>query len=152
MPAEREGDREIVLDASVAAKLFFDEAGSDAARRILKAGAPLLAPELLFIEMASLAVKRVRRGLSTREEAAAAVKAVRTLIDETAPMADLSDAAFDLAARHGVSAYDGAYLALAVLRDAVMLTADVRFARFVKYGARRRMLELRMLDGSRCRR
>jgi predicted nucleic acid-binding protein len=119
----------IVLDASVAAKLFFHEEGSDAARRILKEGAPLLAPDLLFVEMASLAVTRVRRGLSTPDEAAYAVKSVRALIDVVTPVTALCDRAFQLAITHGFSAYDSAYLVLAAAEGAVMLTADIRFAR-----------------------
>jgi predicted nucleic acid-binding protein len=125
MPAE---DR-LVLDASVAAKIFFQEEGSETARRVLKEGAPLLAPDLLFVEMASLAVKRVRRGLSTPQEAAFAVRSVRDLIDVVTPVATLCDRAFQLAIRHGFSAYDGVYLVLAEAEGAIMLTADVRFVR-----------------------
>jgi len=125
MPAEGR----LVLDASVAAKIFFQEEGSETARRVLKGGASLLAPDLLFVEMASLAVKRVRRGLSTPHDAAFAVRSLRTLIDAVTPVATLCDRAFDLAIQHGFSAYDSAYLVLAEAEGAVMLTADVRFVR-----------------------
>jgi predicted nucleic acid-binding protein len=125
MPAEGR----LVLDASVAAKIFFQEEGSETARRVLKEGAPLLAPDLLFVEMASLAVKRVRRGLSTPQEAAFAVRSVRDLIDAVTPVATLCDRAFQLATQHGFSAYDSVYLVLAEAEGAVMLTADIRFAR-----------------------
>ena len=120
---------DIVLDASVAAKLYFEEAGSAAARRILKLGALVLAPDLLFIELASVGAKRVRRGLSTLEEAAYAVTSISVLIDQVAPTAELCERAFHLAARHGFSAYDGAYLALAERSGAVLLTADTKLIR-----------------------
>jgi predicted nucleic acid-binding protein len=122
------GEGLIVLDASVAAKLFFHETGSDSARRILKEGASLLAPDLLFLEMASLAVKRVRRGLSTSDEAAFAVRSIRALIDAVTPVDVLCDRAFHLAIRHGLSASESAYLVLAQDKGAVVLTADMRFA------------------------
>jgi predicted nucleic acid-binding protein len=54
---------DVVVDASVAAKVFFLEAGSDRARAMLTSGAVIAAPDLLFVEMASLAAKRVGRGL-----------------------------------------------------------------------------------------
>jgi predicted nucleic acid-binding protein len=79
--------------------------------------------------MASLAVKRVRRGLSTPQEAAFAVRSVRDLIDAVTPVATLCDRAFQLATQHGFSAYDSVYLVLAEAEGAVMLTADIRFAR-----------------------
>jgi predicted nucleic acid-binding protein len=118
----------LVVDASVAAKVYFEEAGSKAARRLLKSAPLLLAPDLLFIEMASLAVKRVRRGLATANEAFAAVSSIPAIIDHVTAMEDLSEHAFQLAVRHGFSAYDGAYLALAERSHAIMLTADIKFA------------------------
>jgi predicted nucleic acid-binding protein len=40
--------------------------------------------------------------------------------------------AFSLAVQFGVSAYDGCYLALAMQRELVVTTADVRFARLAE--------------------
>lgn len=122
----------LVVDASVAAKVYFEEAGSAAARRLLKSASLLLAPDLLFIQMASLAVKRVRRGLATADQAVRALISVPTLIDHVTAMDDLSERAFHLAVRHGFSAYDGAYLALAERSRAVMLTADLKVARLAR--------------------
>lgn len=120
---------EMVLDASVAAKFFFHEAGSRAALALRVSGARFIAPDLIYAEMASIAAKHVRR----RDVAYAAARrvqpALRQLLDETVALKDLSEAAFDLAAIYGFSAYDGAYLALARGRGLAVITADVRFAR-----------------------
>jgi predicted nucleic acid-binding protein len=120
---------DFVLDASVAAKAYFLEDGSDSARNVLKSGVTLLSPDLLFIEMASVGAKRVRRGVSTLAEAAVAVAAVRTLIDRAVPVAELADRALEMACKHGFSAYDAAYLVLAQIEGAKVLTADERFVR-----------------------
>lgn len=119
----------IIVDASVAAKFYFDEEGSVEARRALTSGASLLAPDLLFIEMASVASQRVRRKLSEVGDAARAVSAVRTLVDRDFASKQLVDRAFQIASDHAISAYDATYLALAEKTGAPILTADVRLVR-----------------------
>lgn len=120
---------EIVVDASVLAKAYFFEVGSEAARDLLTSGLFISAPSLIFVEMASIASKRVRRGLSTHERAAAAMGSIAELIDFIAPLDDLCVRAFLLASEHGFSAYDGAYLALAERRGAPVITADLKLVR-----------------------
>lgn len=119
----------MVLDASVAAKLFFLEAGSKAAFELERSEARFIAPDLIFAEMASIAARHVRRRGVSYALASHVQPKLRNLLDETVPLKDLAEDAFDLAARHGFSAYDGAYLALARQRGLVVVTADVRFAR-----------------------
>jgi len=123
MPAE------VVVDASVAAKLYFDEVHSSAARAALASGDDLVAPALILVEMASIAAKRVRRGLSPLEPAKDAVRSVRAILDYVAPIDDLCERAFELACDHGFSAYDGVYLALAEVRNCAVLTADEKLVR-----------------------
>jgi predicted nucleic acid-binding protein len=117
---------ELVLDASVAAKCFFTEDGSDEARALVLSGARLIAPELIFAEIASVAAKGVRRGLIPNALARDAVAGLRNLLDETKPIADVAPRAFAMAAAHGLSAYDGCYLALAEARGTQMVTADAK--------------------------
>ena len=52
---------EAILDASVAAKFFLDEEGSDLARS-MEHGYELAAPELILAELCNLFWKRIRRG------------------------------------------------------------------------------------------
>jgi len=118
-----------VVDASVAAKLFFFEDGSDHAAATIRDAERLIAPDLLFIEMASIAAKNVRRGTSSQGEAARAVNSLTAFLDELVPARELAFRAFELATVHGFSAYDGIYIALAEQRLFVVLTADVKMAR-----------------------
>jgi len=119
----------VIVDASVAAKLYFTEELSDEAESVIRQASQLIAPDLLYIEMASLAAKRVRRGTATLDVAALAMSLVHDLLDEAVPVADLTQRAFELSAEHGISAYDGAYVALAEQRGLRVLTADFRLVR-----------------------
>lgn len=115
-----------VLDASVAAKTFFDEEGAHAARAWLVSGARVIAPDFLALEMASIAVKKLRSGDTDRETASAAVSRVFDLIDEVVSTRDHVVRAAEIAMRHGISVYDASYLAVAEARDCFVLTADAR--------------------------
>jgi len=117
---------DIVLDASVAAKFYFLEDGSDRTRAMLTSGVVVAAPDLLFVEMASIAAKRVRRGLCSAELGRDAVNSVGDLVDEVFTLRSLATRAFLFARDNGFSAYDGAYLALAERLNAPVLTADER--------------------------
>jgi predicted nucleic acid-binding protein len=120
MPTEQ------VIDASVVGAALFNEADSPAARRFLGAGARLLAPDLLFAEIASLSAKKVWRGEAPIEAGARALSALRDFVDEFIPSEPLAPRAFDLAARLHFSAYDGLYLALAESRRAQLVTLNER--------------------------
>jgi predicted nucleic acid-binding protein len=117
---------DLVVDASVVAKFYFFEDGSEQARTILTSGIVVAAPGLLFIEIASVAATKVRRGLSTREQAREAVVSLGELVDEFAPLGGLATRAFSIASDSGCSAYDATYLALAQERGVRVLTADTR--------------------------
>ena len=117
---------ELVVDASVAAKIYFDEGDADVAAAALVSADALIAPDLIFIEMASVSAKRVRRGMSPAHSALLAVRDLPALFEETPRAADLRVRAYELACEHGFSAYDGVYLALAEIRSATLLTADER--------------------------
>lgn len=126
---------EVVLDASMAAKCYFLEPGQDRAVALVLSGVNILAPDLIFSEIANVSTKKFRRGQVPLDLARDAVVGVGTLINEVITASSLAVAAFDLAARHGFSAYDGVYLALASSRDAVLATADERLiARAEKVG------------------
>lgn len=118
---------DIVVDASVVAKFFFHEEGSERARTALTAGAFVVAPALLLVELASIAVKKVRLGAASVERARSAMSSIGDLVDELAPLEGLAARAFHLAADTGCSAYDATYLALAEKRGVPFLTADERF-------------------------
>jgi predicted nucleic acid-binding protein len=113
-----------VLDASVAAKLFVREEGSELARTI--AGAmDLFAPVLILAELANLLWKRLRRGDVTYDDAVRALDQFPA-IAELADLDGLAQPAFDLSVRLSHPAYDCFYLALAQARKLPMITADRR--------------------------
>lgn len=117
---------ELVLDASVAAKLFFEEQGSTQAAELADAGAIFTAPDFIHVEFASIASTKVRRGEVSERMARDALASLPFALDRTVPAAPLTHRAFALAVSHGCSVYDGIYLALAEQRDCPVITADQR--------------------------
>jgi predicted nucleic acid-binding protein len=117
---------EVILDASVAAKVCITESDSVSARALARSGTQLIAPELIFAEVANVAVKRLRRGDIPLDIAEAMMISVVSLVHEAVPIAGLVGRAFALAADHGLSAYDAIYVALAEERGCDLVTADMR--------------------------
>lgn len=119
-----------MVDASVVAKWYFDEPGCEEARALLagalEAGRPLVAPDLLAIEMANLAWKKARRGEVTAQQAAAICRSVPESVGPLVPSASLLAAALELALALGQPVYDCLYLALAESEDGEVVTADRR--------------------------
>lgn len=110
----------LVIDASVIGALLFDEPERDQAQAWMQ-GKQLFAPQLLDYELANIAVKKLRTGL----DVASAETALRSY--ETADihlLATDSSALVGLAERYQLSAYDAAYLWLAVELKAPLATFD----------------------------
>jgi len=126
---------EWVIDASVAAKVFFTEEGSDAARQLASSGALFSAPEFIALEIASIGAKYARRGETTLDHGRLAIQSLGELVNDLEPVSGLSERALELAVEHGFSVYDSSYLALAERRGARVVTADRKLhARAVKCG------------------
>lgn len=113
-----------VLDASVLAAAFFNENGSPEARAYLKRGPRLIAPDLLRLEIASIAAKKVWKGEASLEAGSRAVSAIDEFVITTHASDALIERVFALAATHRFSAYDAAYLALAEFEQAPVVTFD----------------------------
>lgn len=120
----------VVVDASVAVKWFVaeDERQVGAARRLLLAGAELLAPGLLLSEVANVMWKKLRLGQVTREQGDAALACVRGFFAHVEPDEELIEPAWRLAAERGHPVYDCVYVALAERMDARLATFDARLA------------------------
>lgn len=121
----------LVVDASVAAKWFFEEEGRGAALSLLEAAGNLCAPELLFAELASVCLKKVRRGEAEVDEAAAVIERLKRLPLEPASCIEYVVGAFRIAHGSGVSAYDALYVAVAEARDRQVVTADRKLVQAV---------------------
>lgn len=116
-----------VVDASVAAKWFFEEDQSTAARRLFSAGRTLIAPDLLGVELANAIWKRAQRRELDTKEAADLLADFQRLAVEIAPSAPYLPVALELALITGRTVYDCLYLALAISKQAQVITADKRF-------------------------
>ena len=115
----------VVVDCSVLAALLFAEPQADDAAALLQRRA-LHAPSLLPYELASVALKKLRAGASPVEIDTALTDFAEQRI-ELHPVPPAAVTA--LAAQHGLSAYDAAYLWLAAELRAPLLTFDQRLAR-----------------------
>ena len=117
---------EYVLDASVAAKLFFIEDQSDLAYACVRRAERLIAPQLLQLELASIMARRARAGVMSQDRGREMLVSLSKLLDEAVDLKNLARPAFELAASHAFSVYDSVYLALARDRGLPLLTADMK--------------------------
>ncbi len=128
-----------VIDASVVVKLFVEEPLQDRARDLfarLNGPSPvtLHAPDLLYVECASVLWKYVRR---FGYEAALAENRLRYLAELqvlTTSTRQLVAHALPLALEFEISVYDASYVALARSLDCPLVTADERLVRKVSAG------------------
>jgi predicted nucleic acid-binding protein len=109
----------LVVDCSVLAAVLLDEPDRDSAARVM-AGKALFAPDLLQHEMVSVALKKSAAGGPELARQAladlAALELTRCRIDVGLQ--------YELAERTGLTAYDAAYLQLAIELRAPLATFD----------------------------
>jgi predicted nucleic acid-binding protein len=131
----------VVVDASVAVKWFLPEELSTEARRLLSTEHELLAPDLLWAELGNVLWKKQRRReidpATTRE----LLRDFSRVPLEFHPAARWADPALALAIRHGVTVYDGLYLALAAGSGCRLVTADRRLRETCDVGALHGLVE-----------
>jgi predicted nucleic acid-binding protein len=113
-----------VVDASVAAKWFFEERYTDQALSLLEDRNRLHAPDFLLVELDSVICKRIRRDEISEDEAQEVRAGFRKMPFQFHSFGILLDPAYELAVKTGCSVYDGLYVALAALLDAKIVTAD----------------------------
>lgn len=118
----------VVVDASVLAKLFLQEADSKLARDLVGSGRVLMGPEHATIEVASAMVRRFRSGGLTRSEAEQALVAVRQFFLRGAfaltADADLLPRAEEIALDLKHALKDCLYVALAERAQCELITTD----------------------------
>ena len=116
----------VVVDASVAVKWFVPEELSIEARRLLAPEYELLAPDLLWAELGNVLWKKHRRRELDQRTAARLLGDFSRVPIKLHPAQRWTGAALDLAIRHGVTVYDGLYLAVAAGNECRLMTADRR--------------------------
>ena len=113
-----------VVDASAVAAVLFDE--PEAAPVIASVSGSLLAPGLLRYELASVCASKLR---NESKRAQLTLQRYRLLAGLDIEFADPDWDALPLLARQwDLSAYDAAYLQLALKRKAPLVTLDARLA------------------------
>ena len=115
----------LVVDASLLAAIYFgEEAGPAAAERI--AGHRLAAPAIIDYELANVGVNKIRRNIMNEGAVEYALSALANLRLERVTVEPV--AAFALAAKSGLTAYDAAYLHAAIELRAPLVTLDEALA------------------------
>jgi predicted nucleic acid-binding protein len=121
----------IVLDASVAAKTYLEEAGTDAATELIAGSTKLLAPELIRMEVAGALCRRVRRGELQADEAEVRSQHWLAELDKglftLTPDRELLPEAVALSTKLKHPLPDCLYLAVAIRAHAPLITADRTF-------------------------
>lgn len=118
--------RSFVVDASISAAWFLPDEATPATEAALQATAThdVWVPSIWLLEMGNLLLSAQRRKRVTaekRRDLAAAATALRIRVDRES----VSILALDeIAARHALSAYDAAYLELALRRGLSLATLD----------------------------
>jgi predicted nucleic acid-binding protein len=117
-----------VVDASVAVKWLVAEKHSEEAAGLLTAGRALIAPELMFVEVASALWSLRRRHIITADEVHRALEDLELApVTVTANLRQLVPAAARLALELSHPIYDCIYLALSLQANFPVITADQRF-------------------------
>lgn len=118
----------IVIDTSVAAKWFLPEPLSDEADAILEQARlgrlQLSSPDLISYEFANILWQRQKKGEIGSDQAIEILFDFERLPIELVPGDVLGAEALKIACRTGCTAYDGAFVALAVGLKSRLLTAD----------------------------
>lgn len=121
-----------MVDASVLVKLVLNEPDSPLAVHLLsqmaRSEAIGAAPDFIFVECANVFWLAVRRGRLSASDARVGLSALHALPLTVTPAATLDSSALDLALAHGISVYDGLYVALAQHLSLPLVTADATLA------------------------
>ena len=117
----------IVVDASVAIKWFVPEVHAAAARHLLREGVTLLAPDLIWAEVANALWRKWRDQELPPEVVQQILADFRRFPLRIHAGEALYDVAWPVAQASGRTFYDSLCLALALSSGCVMVTADARF-------------------------
>lgn len=117
----------LVVDASVLATALGDDGADGQRARQRLAGQTLTAPELIYLEVASVWRRQLAAGDMTPKRALQAISDLADLPITVASHMPLLARCWEL--RDNVTVYDAAYVALAETLGVPLLTADGRLGR-----------------------
>ena len=115
-----------VVDASVVIKWFVEEIHADQARKLQDDQYELAAPDLLWPESGNILWKKVHRAELMADEARLICAGLDEQPIHIFPSSLVLEPALEIALETGRTVYDSCYLALAVLTECQLVTADQR--------------------------
>ncbi|HZM88091.1 MAG TPA: type II toxin-antitoxin system VapC family toxin [Blastocatellia bacterium] len=115
-----------VVDASVVIKWFVEEIHADQARKLQDDQYELVAPDLLWPESGNILSKKVQRAELMADEARLICAGLDEQPIHIFPSSLVLEPALEIALETGRTVYDSCYLALAVLTECQLVTADQR--------------------------
>lgn len=122
----------LIVDASVACKWFFEEDFSSEARRLAESDVVFSAPDIVLVECANAAWRRVSRETIPKAQAQAFLRALPRWFESLVPSVQLHEAAFEMACALHHPVYDCLYLSLARNWETRLVTADLAFVERVR--------------------
>jgi predicted nucleic acid-binding protein len=123
------GQRAVIDSSAVVRALVSSQPDAQSwLSRIIDGRLEALAPDLVYAETGNALARYARAETVSLGRAVEILGVVCALPISTSTSQALAPASSVLALRHGVSAYDGHYLALAEAEEAVLVTADRRLA------------------------
>jgi predicted nucleic acid-binding protein len=114
----------LIVDASVAVKWFFEEPGSDQATELQDGDTDFFAPDLVVAEIGNAAWKKFMRKQITAADAVFTVRRAPSMFSSLVSVLELMEAAMSLSVGLSQPIYDCFYLALAERENAPLVTAD----------------------------
>ena len=115
-----------MVDASVAVQWFAREPGSDASAALVEGNQPLVAPDIMPLEVANALWKKARHGDVPAGDLQPAVTRILASDITLVPTRTLLERAVRLAVEIGHPVYDCVYLVLAEERGAPLASLDER--------------------------
>jgi predicted nucleic acid-binding protein len=115
-----------VVDASVAVQWFAREPGSEVAAALVEGNQPLVAPDIMPLEVANALWKKLRRGDVPAGDLQPAVTRILASDITLIPTLAVLERAVRLAVEIGHPVYDCVYLVLAEERGAPLASNDER--------------------------
>lgn len=122
-------NRTYVIDASVAVGWSTSSRYSKACARVLREADALIAPDLIFPEVANAFYQQIKTGVANEERLREGLDLLPRWFSEIVPSATLRKQAFELSLQLQHPAYDCFYLGLALLRETKFVTSDAHFHR-----------------------
>jgi predicted nucleic acid-binding protein len=116
----------LIVDASVAVKWFFQEIDTAAAVKLREGDATFVAPELILAEIGNAAWKKCLRNEIDKKQAIFTVQRAPAVFSTLVTVSELLEAAMELSIALAHPIYDCFYLALAERENAAIVTADER--------------------------